>query len=226
MQTDGARLSFRLPVAGASGRVLDDVRGDEVPLGVGVGRDGLLYVPDTAEPGAPVIVFLHGAGGSGRRELRVVLASADRYGVVVVAPDSRGQTWDIIEGGFGPDVEFIDRALNSVADRLDVDLSRLALGGVSDGASYALSIGLSNGDVFPTVIAYSPGFIVVSDPVATPRVFISHGTKDPILPIEGCGRRIAQGLDHAGYDLSYIEFDGGHTVPPPIADWGFAWWLT
>lgn len=197
----------------------------EFPLRVGVGRDGLVYVPDTAKVGAPVMVFLHGAGGSGRREMRVWLAAADRYGAVVVAPDSRGPTWDVIHGGFGPDVQFIDASLNAVASRYAVNMTTMAIAGVSDGASYALSIGLGNGDVFGTVIAYSPGFIVASAPIGTPKVFVSHGTEDPILPIDGCSRRIVAGLTDAGYGVTYREFDGGHTVPPAIADAGFAAWL-
>jgi phospholipase/carboxylesterase len=185
----------------------------------------LIYVPDGASAGAPVMVFLHGAGGSGRREMRVWLAAADRYGAVVIAPDSRGPSWDVIHGGFGPDVAFIDSALSALAEVLDVDWTQLALGGVSDGASYALSLGMANGDVFPFVVAFSPGFIVVDSLVGQPRVFVSHGTADPVLPIDGTSRRIVPGLHEAGYHVTYCEFDGGHTVPPPIADRAFAWWL-
>jgi phospholipase/carboxylesterase len=214
------RLVFRpRPAAGE----LDAYDG---ALGVGTDRDGVLYIPDTAEPNAPLLLFLHGATGTGRRELRAIVAAADRYGVVVVAPDSRGQSWDIIaSGGFGPDVEFIDRALDAVVDRCDVDTSRMAIGGISDGASYALSLGLSNGDVFGAVIAFSPGFVVPLAPTGKPRLFFSHGTSDPILPIDSCSRPITAGLHQAGYDVTYLEFDGGHTVPPPIADRGIAWWV-
>ena len=64
------------------------------------------------------------------------------------------QTWDLIaQRAFGPDVAHLDRVLDAVVDRVDVDTDRMAVGGVSDGASYALSIGLTNGDVFGTVIA-------------------------------------------------------------------------
>ena len=104
MHTDG-RLTYR-PHPG-SDRSLEAGDG---PLGIDAGRDGVLYVPETAERNAVPILFLHGAGGRGRRELRAVLAAADRYGVVVIAPDSRGVSWDILQGGFGADVEFIDRA--------------------------------------------------------------------------------------------------------------------
>lgn len=217
----GGRLTFRpRPSTGEAG-------GRDEPLGLGAGRDGVLYVPDTAERNAPLMVFLHGATGSGRGHLRAVLAAADRYGVVLVAPDSRtGGTWDLItERRFGPDVAFLDRVLEAVVDRVDADMSRLALGGVSDGASYALSIGLSNGDVFPTVLAFSPGFLAVMEPVGRPRVFVSHGTADPILPIDGCSRSFVPVLERAGYEVAFREFDGGHTVPPEVADQGVRWWL-
>jgi phospholipase/carboxylesterase len=222
-----ARLTFRPRPAAASGRRLDG--GRDEPLGLGGDRDGLLYVPDTAELGAPVLVFLHGAGGSGRAHLRAVLAAADRYGVVLVAPDSRAPTsWDIIaERRFGPDVAFLDRVLDAVVDRFDVDVdtARLAVGGVSDGASYALSLALSNGDVFPTVLAFSPGFLVVPDPAGRPRIFVSHGTADPVLPIDACSRSFVPALREAGYDVRFDEFDGGHTVPPAVSDAAVAWWL-
>lgn len=197
-------------------------------LGIGLGsRDGVLYVPDSAEPNAPVLVFLHGATGSGATHLRAVLGAADRYGVILIAPDSRdAESWDLIaERRFGPDVAFLSRALEAVVDRISTDMTRLAIGGVSDGASYALSIGLANGDVFSAVIAFSPGFLVVPEPVGQPRVFVSHGTRDPILPIDACSRAFVPALREVGYDVWFEEFDGGHRVPPSVADLSLRWWL-
>jgi phospholipase/carboxylesterase len=197
------------------------------PLGLGEGRDGVLYVPDSAGPGAPILVFLHGATGSGRAHLRPVLGAADRYGVILVAPDSRsGETWDLLaERRLGPDVAFIDRVLEAVVGRVDADLGRLALGGVSDGASYALTIGLSNGDVFSSIVAFSPGFLAVPERVGQPRVFVSHGTEDRILPIDMCSRSFVPVLERAGYPVHFEEFQGGHSVPPAVADRAFRWWL-
>ena len=57
------RLSFALrPASGAPGE-------RDEPLGLDTGRDGQLYVPETADPGAPLLVFLHGAAGTGRAHL-------------------------------------------------------------------------------------------------------------------------------------------------------------
>jgi phospholipase/carboxylesterase len=222
-----ARLRFRRRPASPSQRGFD--AGREEPLRLGVERDGLLYVPDGAEPGAPVLIFLHGATGTGRRHLRALLAAADRYGVVLVAPDSRHpNSWDLIaERRFGPDVAFLDQVLEALVGPLDIDVdtSRLAVGGVSDGASYALALGLSNGDIFSTVLAFSPGFLVVPEAIGRPRIFVSHGTADAILPIDACSRSFVPVLRQAGYEVEYHEFDGGHTVPPPVSDAGLRWWL-
>jgi len=218
---DVARLGFRPATTSGS------VAARHEPLGLGGSRDGVLYVPDTAGPDAPLLVFLHGATGSGRAHLRPVLGAADRYGVILVAPDSRSeQSWDLlVEGRFGPDVAFVDEMLEAVADRVDADPARLAVGGVSDGASYALSLGLANGDVFSTVIAFSPGFLMVPEPIGRPRVFVSHGTEDRVLPIDACSRAFVPALRGAGYSVLFEEFQGGHSVPPAVADRAHRWWL-
>jgi predicted esterase len=32
-------------------------------------------------------------------------------------------------------------------------------------------------------------------------------------------------MREAGYDVNFREFEGGHTVPPPISDAAVRWWL-
>jgi phospholipase/carboxylesterase len=129
---------------------------------------------------------------------------------------STGPTWDVVLGGFGADVARIDRALRRVFRRCSVDPDRIAVAGFSDGASYALSLGLANGDLFRHVIAFSPGFIAPAPAHGMPTVFISHGTRDPVLPIEQTSRRIVPDLRRAGYDVRYREFDAGHAVLPAL----------
>jgi phospholipase/carboxylesterase len=191
-------------------------------------RDALLYVPagyDPARP-APLVLSLHGAGGNAEGSLYPLRDLADRAGLIVLAPASRGRTWDVLLGGFGPDVAFLDRALETAFRRCAVDPRLLAIAGFSDGASYALSLGLTNGDHFPHVLAFSPGFAAPGDPVGRPRIFVSHGTRDDVLPIDRCSRRIVPMLERAGYPVRYREFDGGHSVPPEIAREALDWYLT
>ena len=171
----------------------------------------------------PLLVLLHGAGGRGEGVLSRLSAAADAAGVAVLAPDSRSSTWDAIRGTFGPDVAFIERALQKVFETVNVDEARVAVGGFSDGASYALSLGLINGDLFRHVVAFSPGFLVKGTRRGQPRVFISHGGSDQILPIDQTSLLIIPGLRAQGYDVTFREFDGGHEVPQAIAQEGLAW---
>ena len=195
------------------------------PLGLGRGRDGLVYVPpgyDASRP-APLALMLHGAGSDARRGISPFLGLADEAGLVLLAPESRGRTWDVLVGGYGPDVEFIDRALERTFERLAVDARALGIGGFSDGASYALSLGLTNGDLFGHVIAFSPGFSAPEERRGEPPVFVSHGTGDGVLPIERTSRRIVPRLERMGYEVRYREFDGPHTVPEPVAREALEW---
>ena len=196
----------------------------ERALGLDRRRDAILQVPaKTSGNPMPLLVLLHGAGGTGEGILRRVGSAAGDAGVAVVAPDSRDTTWDAIRGGFGPDVTFIDRALRRVFEIVAIDPARIAVGGFSDGATYALSLGLVNGDLFTRIVAFSPGFVVDGTPRGQPRVFISHGTSDQILPIDRTSRMIVPALRQRGYDVTFREFDGRHEVPPAIAHDGLTW---
>jgi phospholipase/carboxylesterase len=199
----------------------------ESPLGLGhEGRDGLIYVPKQGRrPRLPLLLLLHGATGSAARITSRTGAFdlAEEFGVVVLAPDSRGVTWDIATGPPGPDLAFIDRALQYVCARTAIDAHRFAVGGFSDGASYALSLGLTNGDVFSHVIAFSAGFIKARRAVGHPAIFVSHGKRDEILPADDTSRKFVPDLEDAGYAVRYREFTGGHTVPPEVAREAFKW---
>jgi predicted esterase len=117
----------------------------------------------------------------------------------------------------------VNRALDRVFDTVAVDPARVAVGGFSDGATYALSLALINGDLFSRAVAFSPGFVVEGTPHGAPQFFISHGMNDPVLPIDRCSRRIVRGLRERGYDVTFREFDGGHEIPGDIARDGMRW---
>jgi phospholipase/carboxylesterase len=232
-----ASLAFGAACGGSEAREGDDGRIAARPrvnvtasarpggrLGLDRARDAILVLPaKAASTPLPLFVLFHGAGGSGEGVLRRIGSAADEAGVAVLAPDSRGSTWDAIRDTYGPDVTFLNRALERVFETVAVDPARVAVGGFSDGATYALSIGLINGDLFPRVVAFSPGFVVDGTAHGRPRFFISHGTADRILPIDHCSRQIVPALRKRGYDVTFREFDGGHEVPPDIARDGMAW---
>jgi predicted esterase len=167
--------------------------------------------------------MLHGAGQSAQIGIRPFLPLADAARVILLAPDSRTQTWDFLYGPYGADVAFIDRALAFVFRRCRIDASRIFVEGFSDGASYALSLGLTNGDFFSRIVAFSACILAPAAYSGHPRIFLTHGTDDPILPIDRCGRRLSTQLKAKGYDVDYREFPGRHGVPPELAREAMSW---
>jgi predicted esterase len=188
-------------------------------LGLASGRDGLLYVPRGFQRGTPVplVLMLHGAGQSAQEGIEPLLPLADAAGLLLLVPDSRGRTWDFLYGPYGPDVAFIDAALEQAFRRAPVDPARLAIEGFSDGASYALSLGLTNGDLFARIVAFSPCILAPAEYTGHPGIFIAHGTEDQILPVARCGRPLAERLRARGYEA------GRHGVPPDVARAAVAW---
>ena len=192
-------------------------------LELGPHAQAQLVVPDGPPRPRPLLVFFHGAGGTAAQSVGLVGGPAAARDALVLAPSSVAATWDLIAGGLGRDVAVLDAALEQVFARQRV--TGVAFGGFSDGASYALSLGLANGDLAEAVLAFSPGFAVPPRRVGRPRVWIAHGTDDWVLPVARCGRRLARELGTGGYDVTYEEFDGGHVVRPGDVTAALTTWL-
>jgi phospholipase/carboxylesterase len=188
-------------------------------------RDAVLQIPKnaTGRP-LPLLIMLHGATQRAGDMFRYLGSAPEQAGVAVLAPNSIDTTWDAISSrAFGEDVNNLDRMLARVFETTAIDPARVSVGGFSDGATYALSLGLINGDFFKSIVAFSPGFVIDGDAHGKPRIFISHGTHDHILPIDRCGRRIAGELKDQGYDVTFHEFDGDHEIPADVARDGMSW---
>ena len=100
--------------------------------------------------------------------------------------------------------------------------SAAGLGGFSNGASYALSLGVYNGDLFSAIVAFSPGFYTPPGKRGLPRIFVSHGTNDPML-MNATTPQIVPRLKSEGYSVTYRLFEGGHELPVAIAQEAIQW---
>jgi phospholipase/carboxylesterase len=191
------------------------------------GRRALLVLPKGIDPSvpAPFALGLHGASGRAEAGLRVFGSLGEEAGVIQLAPEAEQGAWDVMLGGFGVDVEFIDRALEWVFARFAIDQSHLACTGFSNGASYTLSLGPTNGDLFTHLVAFSPGFMAPAERHGRPEVFIAHGTQDKALAIGKTSRRIVPALRADGYDVTYREFDGKHEILPRLSRRALDWFL-
>ena len=200
------------------------------PLGLSASRDSYLYVPASYNPSnpAPLLVMLHGAGALAQQWMTPTFTSlADETGVVLVAPTSSGFTWDLIANKkYGGDARIVDEAMGEAFKRINVDPARIALGGFSDGASYALSLGLVNGDLFNKLIAFAPGVLIVPWRRGTPGVYIAHGVRDDVINVSKSRDLIVPTIVQRGYTVSYFEFEGGHEVPIDKARQALNWLAT
>ena len=148
----------------------------------------------------------------------------DARDMIMLAIESRDVTWDLVSGAYGADVGFIDQALGLVFEQCAIDPDQIALAGFSDGASYALSIGPTNGDLFRRIVAFSPGFAAPAvERFGTPLIWISHGRSDAILPAQRTEEVIVPGLLDLGYLVTYVPFDGGHEVPAEVSNEALDW---
>jgi predicted esterase len=87
------------------------------------------------------------------------------------------------------------------------------------------ALGRANGDRITDVLAFSPGFLIPARQTGAPAIFVAHGLRDDILPIDTCSRRLVPVLRRQGYQVSYREFDGRHEVPPAVVLEGLGWFL-
>ena len=215
----GAQAQAPVPVAG------DTLTPGKWRLGISDSeRDGTVYVPMSYTPSVPmpVLIILHGFRGTAEA-VRVTFPLAEEYGVIVLAPESRDVTWGQSIPGFDEDVRYIGMAFRWISDVLSVDTTRVAMGGVSDGANYALNMGLSYGDTFNHLMIFSAGLFAPFRRDGKPKVFLAHGRRDEQMPIERTARLFVPQLQADGYDVTYREYDGPHGAPAPVVREGFEW---
>lgn len=207
------------------------------PAPTGSGRitagplQAFLLVPRTLDPARryPLVIVLHGAGRQDELLKKALDGEADRRQALFLIPRSHAATWDLIAGGEDVDLRFLAHCLELVYQRYRVDPARQALLGYSDGASYALAIGLSNPRQFAAVMAWAPGFVAVDptdlrDDDPKPRVFLEYGTQDPLFPFDRVALPNREALERLGYPLTFRADEGGGHWPsrsfqPDALDW-------
>ena len=194
----------------------------------------ITYRPATLPAGPrPLLVILHGHGQSPSDFIRMFERWADRCGAILVAPVAEKITWDMIATSqelevrttrpsrspmrFGEDARRIDQDLLILFRLAPIDPKRVAILGFSDGASYSLSLGLANPNLFPWVLSFSPGFALWPERVSRKqKVFIAHGTRDSRLDFANTREAIVQPLRDAGVEVQFRTFTGDHVLVAPI----------
>ena len=228
--TRSGQLETQLPTAAPSA---PETRNGVITLSGGV----YAYLPPGPARPKPLLVVLHGAGGEPANVLEAFRAHADRNGIVLLIPRSTKGTWDMVEDlksrlgaemnvqpRYGKDLEALDAALSDLFGKVAIDTRHIGIAGFSDGASYALSVGTANPQLFSTVMALSPGHSFTKKYDKSQRIFISHGEQDQVLPFSNA-RAIASRLRSRGMDVQFEPFQGRHEVPAAIREKAIAFFM-
>lgn len=195
---------------------------------------GHLLLPDPLVPSRayPLVTVFHGAGRQDELLVRAYEDEPNRRDLLVFIPRSTQPTWDLLVGEERPDLDFLEQAYGEIYRRVRIDHARQAVIGYSDGASYALAVGLSNPRLYAAVMGWAAGFVVFdksaiapTDP--RPRILLEHGTHDQVFPFEAVAMRNCEILRRLGYEVELRVDEGGIHWPsrafqPAALDWFFA----
>ncbi len=163
----------------------------------GYTRAFLIYIPEmvmTASEPVPLVIALHGAGGSGAgmQGFAALNDVADDVGFMVLYPDSLQVGWNdhrLGESQAIDDVQFLQELISYFTQNLNADPNRVYLAGFSRGGMMAFRAACDMPDQIAGIVSVAstfPRYLVNrcrdSAPVA---VMMIQGTQDSVVPYDG-----------------------------------------
>ena len=195
-----------------------------------------IYISDIPKEGEnkPLLILLHGYGADKYNLLSLTDAFPDYFVVSLKAPIMQsmlGSSWcDIYykDGQKSYDLEQLEESRQKVFEFIEyiiseynVDSSDVNLLGFSQGAVMAHSLALTKPELFKSVITLS-GFIyedyinpILGDieKIKELNIFIGHGGKDTIVPVEK-DVKSTELLDTHDVKYTFKEYGIGHEISP------------
>ncbi len=193
----------------------------------------LTVFPDDYEAGAsyPMIICLHGRGAD-MRDLAGLAPAIDQRGYLYVCPNApvtvsigpgyTGRAW--YEPGGNPSPAAMEQALTAldgvvrdVFAEYRVPAGQAILLGFSQGGGMTYRYGMLRPETFAGLAILSGALrnaeALLPHLPATrdQRLFIAHGTHDPMLPVE-LSRDAVDFLEAQGYRPLYREYPMGHEI--------------
>lgn len=188
----------------------------------GIERTYHLYLPENFNRAntMPLVLALHGGGGSGLRfeedaAAGTLSAAAEEKGVIIVAPDGIDNRWnDGRTEHFGNDrmyndVGFISAIIDQMIEEYNVDPSRVYATGISNGGFMVIRLAL---DLSEKIVAIAPVTAQIQqvNEMKAPNLPVSmmfvNGTEDPLVPYDGgCIRNLFNSDECRGIVLSTQE---------------------
>ena len=187
-----------------------------------------LYLPESTgtDEKIPLIVVLHGLGGSGANTLPAWVERFDKKFAVLCPTYPMGAWWAL------PAEEMVLNLIDETRENYNIDSDRVFLAGLSNGAIGAYMIGMFYPDRFAGLIpiagSITPRFMHFLVNLRNTPIYMIQGAHDPIFPIQ-LSRRIHKILSDMKYPVRYREHGekglahGGHFLPesevPAMVEW-------
>jgi phospholipase/carboxylesterase len=185
--------------------------------------------PAVGEPEG-ALVLLHGRGAD-EHDLFPLLDALDPrqrlHGYTPRAPltlPPGGAHWYIVPRVGFPDHDTFHASYELLSEWLDAlpfPPEQIVLGGFSQGAVMAYSLGLGAGRPRPSSLLALSGFIPTVEgwepdlEPPFPPIAIAHGSYDPVIPVE-FARQTKGLLERAGADVLYRESPIEHSIDPRV----------
>jgi len=180
--------------------------------------DYLLYLPgqySSSEKEWPLILFLHGAGerGSDLKKVemhgppKLVSKEGRTFPFVIVAPQCPGNDW----WTHAHQIETVNALLDDVVSKYRIDQDRIYLTGLSMGGFGAWSLAAEYPGRFAAIAPVcGGGNPLEAGNLAQLPVWVFHGEKDPVVPVEK-SREMVAALEKAGGNVRFTVYpEAGH----------------
>lgn len=165
-------------------------------------REYLSYLPAGLQPGAALVIVLHGSGQSGQlirqRSGYGFDRLADERGFAVAYPDAFKKHWndnrkavDFASRKHGVDDQaFLAQLVEHMAANAGIDPARVYLFGYSNGGHMAMRVAQEQPQSVAAIAAVAANLATDDNSIAQPkhqpvRVLLINGTVDPINPYNG-----------------------------------------
>jgi polyhydroxybutyrate depolymerase len=174
----------------------------------GLTRYFLVHEPENLKSNAPVVILLHGGGGSMRKNFIYPTTSqwltlADQHEFLLISPngvnprtgktDGNWQTWNGLRPGKdgrrsqADDVSFIANIIDWAAENHSIDRDRVYVTGASNGGELVFRLLIERPTLFAAGVANISSLpaIEIPRPEQGTPIMMMNGTEDPLMPWQG-----------------------------------------
>jgi predicted peptidase len=200
----------------------------EKEITVQVKMDYLLYLPegyDKEDKPWPLVLFLHGAGESGRDLNKVkihgppkLIEAGKKFPMIVVSPQSPRMGWD---------VPTLNALLDEIVATHKVDKDRVYVTGLSMGGFGTWALAAAYPDKFAAIMPICGG----GDPHDAVKlnhlsIWVFHGAKDNVVPPNRSENMVKALKEHGAKNIQFTLYpNAGHDSwtqtyeNPEVWDW-------